>query len=397
MDLSPSQSALQQRARELAATVARPRSAEIDRSGEYPWDVVAELAAAGFLGMTIPTRYGGQGAGYLDAVLVIEELAKVCTVSARIVVEANMGALAAVMSYGTEEQRRLAAELVLGGDKPAICITEPEAGSDARAMTTRADRRGDRWILNGRKHWITGAGVAKLHLIFAQAYDENGAHLGITGFLAVRGEHAGLVMTKRERTMGLRGMPEGELTISDLELPAERVITPPGGFERGFGALINAYNTQRVGAGAVAMGIAAGATELSVEWLKRRRQFGRPLAEFQGLQWILADMEIDTATSRLMLYQAARSRGPDGSDFPDPVLAAMAKVVAAENAIKTVNSALQLHGARGYGGDFPIERMARDVRMFTIGGGTTEVLRTLIASKALGQKLPQTRDAYVAG
>ena len=351
------------------------------------------MAAAGFLGMTIPIRYGGRGASYLDAVLVIEQLAKACTVTARIMVEANMGALAAVMSYGSEAQRKLAAELVLAGDKPAICITEPDAGSDARAMTTRADRRGDRWILNGKKHWITGAGVSKLHLIFARAFDERGAALGITGFLAVRGEHPGLVMTKRERTMGLRGMPEGELTFRDLEVPADRVILPPGGFERGFGALINAYNTQRVGAGTVAMGIAAGATELSVEWMGTRHQFGRPLAEFQGLQWILADMEIATTTSRLMLYEAARS----GDEFPDPVLAAMAKVVAAENAIRTVNSALQLHGARGYGGDFPIERMARDVRMFTIGGGTTEVLRTLIASKALGRKLPQTRDGYVAG
>jgi len=396
MDLSSEQLVLQGDAREFAESVVRPQSAEIDRSGEYPWDVAREMAARGLLGMTIPTRYGGNGASYLDAVLVIEELAKVCTVSARIMVEGNMGAIAAVMAYGTEQQRELAAELVLGGDKPAICITEPEAGSDARAISTRADRRGDHWVLNGKKHWITGAGVSKLHLIFARAFDEEGAELGITGFLAVRGEDDGLEMTKREQTMGLRGMPEGEIAMSGLQLGADRALDPPGGYERGFGSLINAYNTQRVGAGAVAMGIAAGATELTVEWLRNRNQFGRPLAEFQGLQWILADMEIATTTSRLMLHQAARSRGPGGGDFPDPVLAAMAKVYAAESAIETVNSALQLHGARGYGGDFPIERMARDVRMFTIGGGTTEVLRTLIASKALGRKLPQTRDGYVA-
>lgn len=397
MDLSSTQLALQDKAREFAETVVKPRSADIDRSGEYPWDIVGEMAAAGFLGMTMPKRYGGQGASYLDAVMVIEELAKVCAVTGRIMVEANMGALAAVMAYGSEEQCKLAAELVLAGDKPAICITEPEAGSDARAMQTRADRRGDQWILNGQKHWITGAGVSKLHLIFAQAFDERGQALGITGYMVVRGEHEGLVMTRRERTMGLRGMPEGALSIRDLVVPADRVVMPPGGFERGFPALMNAYNSQRVGAGAVAMGIAAGATELTVDWLGTRHQFGRPLAEFQGLQWILADMEIATTTSRLMLYEAARSRGPGGSQFPDPVIAAMAKVVAAENAIRTVNSALQLHGARGYGGDFPIERMARDVRMFSLGGGTTEVLRTLIASKVLGRKLPQTRDGYMAG
>lgn len=397
MDLSKTQLALQQQAREFADTVARPRSAEIDRSREYPLDTVSEMASAGFLGMTIPVEYGGKGASYFDVVLVIEQLARACTVTARIMVEANMGALSAVMAYGSEMQKKLAAELVLAGDKPAICITEPDAGSDARAMTTRADRQGDRWVLNGKKHWITGAGVSRLHLIFAQAYDEQGVALGITGFLAIRGEHEGLTISKREQTMGLRGMPEGEITIEDLALPGDMVIVPPGGFERGFGALINAYNSQRVGAGTVAMGIAAGATELSVAWLKEREQFGRPLAEFQGLQWILADMEIATMSSRVMLYEAARSHGPGGSKFPDPTLAAMAKVCAAENAIETVNSALQLHGARGYGGDFPIERMARDVRMFTIGGGTTEVLRTLVASKALGRKLPQTRDGYVAG
>jgi butyryl-CoA dehydrogenase len=204
-------------------------------------------------------------------------------------------------------------------------------------------------------------------------------------------------MTRRERTMGLRGMPEGEIAIRDLVVPDEYVLRPPGGFERGFAALMNAYNSQRVGAGAAAMGVAAGATELTIEWLGKRKQFGRPLAEFQGLQWMLADMEIATTSSRLMLHAAAASQGPDQSGFPDPKLAAMAKVQAAESAIATVNTALQLHGARGYGGEFPIERMARDVRMFTIGGGTAEALRTLIASQTLGRKFPQTRDGYVAG
>jgi alkylation response protein AidB-like acyl-CoA dehydrogenase len=396
MYLSSAQVALRERAREFADRVLRPRSQEIDRSGEYPWDVVSELAAAGYCGITMPERFGGAGASYLDAVVIIEEFAKACTVSARIMVEANMGAISAVMAYGTDEQRDMAGKLVREGDKPAICITEPDAGTDARAMTTRADRRGGEWVLNGTKHWITGAGVSRLHLIFAQAYDETGRHLGLTGFLALRDDKT-LAMTRRERTMGLRGMPEGEIAIRDLVVPDEYVLRPPGGFERGFPALMNAYNSQRVGAGAAAMGVAAGATELTIEWLGKRKQFGRPLAEFQGLQWMLADMEIATTSSRLMLHAAAASQGPDQSGFPDPKLAAMAKVQAAESAIATVNTALQLHGARGYGGEFPIERMARDVRMFTIGGGTAEALRTLIASQTLGRKFPQTRDGYVAG
>jgi butyryl-CoA dehydrogenase len=158
---------------------------------------------------------------------------------------------------------------------------------------------------------------------------------------------------------------------------------------------MNAYNSQRVGAGTVAIGVAAGALDLALHWAKSREQFGRPIAEFQGLQWMLADMQTRLTASRLMLYAAARSRGPDESPFPDPMLAAQAKIFASETAIDIVNDALQIFGARGYSREFPLERMARDVRMFTIGGGTAQVLRTLVASKMLGWKLPQTREGYV--
>jgi alkylation response protein AidB-like acyl-CoA dehydrogenase len=382
LGLTPDELKLQARARDFADRVVRPRAAAIDREGEYPWDIAKALAEAGFCGMTIPQALGGQGRSFLDAVLVVEEMAKACTVTARIVVETNMGAISTVMAYGSQPQKELAAKLVLAGDKPAICITEPDAGSDATAMTTRADKRGDSYVINGKKHWITGAGVSRLHLIFARIFDENGDNLGIGGFLAVRdpdkGTPKGLAVTKREQTMGLRGMPEGELTFTDLEVPEDMVVLPPAGFKRGFADLMNAYNSQRVGAGTVAMGIAAGALDHALQWAKEREQFGRPIAEFQGLQWMLADMQ----------------RGPQASAFPDPMLAAQAKIVAAESAIRIVNDALQVFGARGYSRELPLERMARDVRMFTIGGGTAQVLRTLVASKMLGRKLPQTRDGY---
>ncbi|MCS6891498.1 MAG: acyl-CoA dehydrogenase family protein [Rhodovarius sp.] len=384
--------ALRARAAAFAREHVAPRAAAIDESREYPWDIVQKLAAAGFMGMTIPPEWGGRGASFLDVCLVVEELAKHCSVSARIVVEGNMGAISAVMAYGTPEQKAWAAKLVLAGDKPAICITEPEAGSDAAAMTTRADRRGERWVINGRKHWITGASVSRLHLIFARAFDAGGRELGIGGFLAERGQK-GLEMTRRETTMGLCGMPEGELVFTDLEVPDAMVLRPPGGFARGFAELMNAYNSQRVGAGTVAMGIAAGALEHAVAWAKERRQFGRPIAEFQGLQWMLADAQIQLTASRLMLHAAAASRGPGGSPFPDPDLAAQAKIFASEAAMRIVNDCLQIFGARGYSRAFPLERMARDVRMFTIGGGTAQVLRNLVASKLLGWKLPQRRDA----
>ncbi len=386
MDLSNAERDLQQRARDFADRIVRPRAAAIDTSREYPHDIVAALVEAGFMGMTIPEDQGGQGRSYLDTVLVIEEMAKACTVTARIVVEANMGAISAVMAYGTAAQKHLAAGLVLAGDKPAICITEPEAGSDATAMTTRADRRGDRWVLNGTKHWITGAGVSKLHLIFAHAFDAAGRDLGIMGFLTVRPAE-GLTLAYREPTLGLCGMPEGRLELRDLEVPAEMALDG-----RRFADLINAYNSQRVGAGTVAMGVAAGALEHALAWVKQREQFGRPIGEFQGLQWMLADMQTQLTAARLMLHAAARSRGPGGSAFPDPMLAAQAKIFASEAAVKIVNDALQLFGARGYSKDLPLERMARDVRMFTIAGGTAQVLRTLVASRMLGWKLPQTRS-----
>ncbi|HEY7998439.1 MAG TPA: 3-sulfinopropanoyl-CoA desulfinase [Pseudolabrys sp.] len=394
LGLFPSEIALQIRARAFSQDVARPRAAAIDRDEQYPWDIVTALAEAGFCGMTMPQALGGQGRSFLDAVLVIEEMAKSCTVTARIVVETNMGAVSTVMAYGSEAQKKLAARLVLEGDKPAICITEPDAGSDALAMTTRADKRGDTYVINGKKHWITGAGISRLHLIFARVFDERGQELGIGGFLTVRDEAKGLRVGRREQTMGLRGMPEGELIFENLEVPAAMAVLPPSGLRRGFADLMNAYNSQRVGAGAVAMGVAAGALDHALEWAKTREQFGRPIGEFQGLQWMLADMQTQLTAARLMLYGAARSRGPDGSAFPDPMLAAQAKIFASESAIKIVNDALQVFGARGYSRELPLERMARDVRMFTIGGGTAQVLRTLVAGKMLGWKLPQTRDGY---
>ncbi len=267
LGLSAAEIALQMRAREFSLQVVRPRAAAIDRDEQYPWDIVKALAEAGFLGMTMPKALGGKDASFLDAVLVVEEMAKSCTVTARIVVETNMGAISTIMAYGSDAQKKLAAELVLAGDKPAICITEPDAGSDAMAMTTRADKRGDGYVINGKKHWITGAGVSKLHLIFARVFDEQGRNLGVGGFIAVRDDKT-LRLTKREQTMGLRGMPEGELTFDNLDIPADMVLMPPSGFKRGFADLMNAYNSQRVGAGTVAMGIAAGALDHALAWAR---------------------------------------------------------------------------------------------------------------------------------
>lgn len=392
--LTSDQKSLCDRARELASGVLAARAADIDRTENYPWHNVADLRDAGFFGMTIPADYGGQGRSYTDAVLVIEEMARVCGVSGRIVVEANMGAIGAIMAYGTDEQKRLAASLVLSGDKPAICITEPEAGSAATDMTTRADKRGNRWVLNGRKHWITGGGVSRLHLIFARVYDEAGEEQGIGGFIAVRDETPGLSIGKREPAMGLRGIPETEVIFEDLEIAPAMAVVPPRGLRKGFADLMNAYNAQRVGAGTVALGLAAGAYDHGVDYAKKRHQFGRPIAEFQGLQWMLADMSVALDASRLLLWRAAASADRTASGFPDPLAAAQAKIHASEMAIRVTNDALQLWGASGYSRDNPMERFVRDARMFAIAGGTAQILRTVVASRLLDMKLPQTRGGY---
>jgi 3-sulfinopropanoyl-CoA desulfinase len=389
--LTPAQRALQAKARDLARGHVAQRAAEVDRSEQYPWDNVALLKEAGFFGMTIPTAYGGRGASYLDAVLVIEEMAKCCGITGRIVVEANMGAIGAIMKYGNESQKRLSAGMVLAGDKPAICITEPGAGSAASEMTTRADRRGNGFVINGRKHWITGGGVSRLHLVFARVFDAQGQEEGIGGFIAIRDETPGLKIGKREPAMGLRGIPEAEIIFEDMEVTADALVLPPRGLRKGFADLMNAYNGQRIGAATVALGLAEGAYELALAYAKEREQFGRPICEFQGVQWMLADMATQIAAAQALIYKAGA-----GDGFPEATEAAQAKIFTSEMAIKVTNDALQIFGAAGYSRNRPLERMVRDARMFTIGGGTAQILRTLVASRLLGRRLPQTRGGYMA-
>ncbi len=378
-ELSAQQRALVARAEALATEVVAPQAAETDRSEVYPWPVVRALADAGFMGMTVPKALGGPGLGLFEVTLVIEAVAKACCTSGRVVVDSNLGALGAVMRYGNPAMQRLWAERVLAGDKPAICITEPEAGSDAGAMTTTAERRGDRWVLNGTKHWITGGGVSDLHLIFARVV-EDGEFRGIAGFVALAGED-GLVVGEREPAMGARGLPETRLHCRGLALPDERMVVPPEGPKVGLKRLLDAYNGQRVGAATVALGVAQGAFEEAVAFTRERRQFGREIAAFQGLRWMLADMATALDASRLLIHRAAKSAGANG--FPDPRLAAEAKIFAAEQAIKVTNDALQLAGSAGYSRHNPFERRVRDARMFAIAGGTAQVLRNLVADRVL--------------
>lgn len=369
------QAELKARAARFAAEAVAPHVAHMDRTNDYPWPVVDGLAREGFMGMTIPREMGGGGISLMDMVLVVEEIAKVCGTVARIVVDANTAVPKAIIAHGTPGQQRAHLPQIVAGDKPAIAITEPDAGSAATSLTTSAVRDGDEIVLNGTKCWITGAGVSRLYLVFARFDGTPGAR-GIGGVL-VNADAPGLSVARVPLMMGVRGMPEGEVVFSDCRVPAANLLVPPGD---GFKKLMRCYNLQRVGAAAVALGVAQGALDLAIDYAGARRQFGQPIGEFQGVRWKLADMHTRLEAARLLIYRAA-SETVDG--YPDKMNAAIAKLTASEAAIEVTNDALQLHGAKGYSCDLPLERMARDARMFAIGGGTVEMQRNLIGAELL--------------
>jgi len=382
-ELSPAQKELQARARALAETHMAPRAAEIDRSEAYPWDHVERLRAVGMLGMTIPKELGGAGLGYLEAALVIEEMAKHCGASARIVVETNMGAIGAILKYGSPAQRKLAADLVLSGDKPAICITEPGAGSAATEMTTRADKRGDIYVLNGRKHWITGGGVSRLHLVFARVFDERGAEQGIGGFILVRHPQLntprGLIIGKREPALGLRGIPETELIFENLEVPADMLLMPQRGLRHGFGELMDAYNGQRIGAATVALGLAQGAYEKAVSYANRREQFGRPIGGFQLTQEKLANMALELGKGQLLALHLGRMKD-DGRLRAEQV--SFGKLNNVREALRIAREARTILGANGITLEYPVIRHANNLESVLTYEGTSEI-HTLVLGKAL--------------
>jgi len=381
---TPDQVELRARAAHFARKKVAPHVAEMDRTNDYPWGIVAGLAAEGFMGMTIPRAYGGGGRSLMDMALVVEELAKVCGTVARIVVDANTAIPKAILEFGTEAQKQAWLPEIVKGDKPAIAITEPEAGSAATSMTTSAAREGDEIVLNGEKCWITGAGVSRLYLVFARFGDTPGA-AGIGGVL-VNGDTPGLSVTRVPMMMGVRGMPEGDVKFENCRVPAENLLVPPGD---GFKKLMRCYNLQRVGAATVALGIAQGALDLAVDYAASRKQFGQPIGDFQGIRWKLADMHIKLESGRMLVHRAA-SDLTDG--YPDKVNAALAKVSTAEAAIEVTNAALQIHGANGYSCDHPVERMVRDARMFAIGGGTAEMQRNLIGEELMARRAKRLKD-----
>ncbi|MBI1734239.1 MAG: acyl-CoA dehydrogenase family protein, partial [Candidatus Rokubacteria bacterium] len=360
-ELTPEQQELRRRARTLADTVFAERAAGHDAREEYPWDNVKELVRAGFMGMTIPKEYGGQDRPLLDVMLVIEEIARACGITGRIVVEGNVGAVGALKAYGTEAQKRRYFPWVLEGEKPAIAISEAGAGSAATDMETRADETPAGWTLTGSKRWITGAGTSRLYLVYTRFGSTPGAE-GIGGVWLER-DTPGFRIGARDYMMGLRGIPEGSLHFENVAVPREHLLVGPGD---GFKKLMRAYNGQRLGAATVALGIAQGAYELALKYATDRKQFGKPISQYQGIRWKLADMALRLDAARLLIHRAAARAD---RKFPDAYEAAKAKTFSAETAQYVTSEALQIHGALGYSRNVPLERMLRDARMFAIGGG----------------------------
>ncbi|MGO3146757.1 MAG: acyl-CoA dehydrogenase family protein [Leucobacter sp.] len=365
---------LQARAREVASTFYE-RAGEIDRTEEYPMQNAKDLAAAGFMGMTIPKEYGGAGGSLLDTVVVIEEIAKACGVSGRIVVDGNLGALSIILSAAPEAMKKRVADFVLAGDKPVIQISEPGSGTDVNSMTTTATVRGDKVVLNGTKTWITGARDSIVNVVVARLIDD-GEDKGLCAVYVER-DNEGYELGKRNYMMGLRGIPEMDVHFNDCAVPKENVLM------YGLKDIMGRYNNQRVGAATVALGLAQAGYEDALAYVKQREQFGHPIADFQGVRWRLVDSRLAIDASRLLVHRAAASASTSPNGLPDPELAALGKLHAAENAITVTSTALQLHGALGYSRNIRMERIFRDARMFTLGGGTTEALRNLIGASIL--------------
>lgn len=381
-DLSPAQQQLVADTRAFALAEVAPYAAQWDADEHIPRQQIQKYADHGWFGMTLPPSYGGRGLTALDAVLVIEEVARHCGISARLIVDHNFGAVGTILNFGTEEQRERVLTAVCRGQKlMSIGMTEPEAGSALTDLTTTASADGDHYLLNGQKRWITGAGEREYTLVYARFGGVAGAN-GIGAILVEEGI-PGYSYGPRIPSLGVRGVREGVLCFQQARVPKANLVVPPGS---AFGNLMSAYNGQRVGASAVALGLAQGAFDYALAYADRRQQFGKRITDFQNTQFKLADMVIELEAARLLIYRAAAGAK---ATITERQASSVAKVFASEMAIRVTSAAIQLLGAEGYGRHHPLERIFRDARAFTLAGGSAEIQRLGIAVGVLKRPLAQ--------
>jgi len=374
--LSPEHDQLRDAVRQLTADKIAPRAAEIDETAEFPWDVYSALVAADCHAVHIPIEYGGAGGDGIAACIVIEEVARACMTSSLIPAVNKLGTMGILLSGSEELKARYLPEVARGEAMFSYALSEPEAGSDAAAMRTRAVRDGDGWVLDGVKRWITNAGVSRYYTVMAVTDPEAGTR-GISAFV-VHGDDDGFTLGAPERKMGIKGSPTRELYFDAVRLPADRIIGPPGS---GFSTALRTLDHTRPTIAAQAVGLAQGALDFAVGYVKERKQFGRPVADFQGVQFMLADMQIKLAAARQLTYAAAAAseRGDPGAGG----MAAAAKAFASDSAMEITTDAVQLLGGYGYTKDYPVERMMRDAKITQIYEGTNQIQRLVVARELL--------------
>jgi butyryl-CoA dehydrogenase len=370
--LSEEQRLLQTSLKEFSEKELRPRAHEVDVTGAFPWENVRKMAALGLFGLTTPPAYGGSGADAVSYAIASEELSRGCASTATILSAVNSLVIPPLVLFGTEAQKerwlpRLAAGEILG----AFALSEPEAGSDAAALRTTAVKEGGEYVIRGRKVFCTCGGVSGLTVVFAVS-DASRESRGITAFL-VDTKSPGYVVEKVEEKMGLHGSPTASLVFEDLRVPEEARL---GGEGEGFKVALSTLDGGRVGVAAMANGIARAALEESVAYAKSRVQFGRPIAEQQAVQWMLADMAVGLEAARLMVYRTAwlKDRG-----LPHTKEAAMTKLFATSHAARVAVKAVQVHGGYGYVKEYAVERFFRDIKVYEIFEGTNEIQRVVIA------------------
>ncbi|MDQ7026018.1 MAG: acyl-CoA dehydrogenase family protein [Anaerolineae bacterium] len=384
--ISEKQQEIVAKVREFALEEIAPYAQKWDVDEHVPREHIQKLADAGYFGMTFPEKYGGKNYSALDAILIIEEVGKHCTISSRLIVDHNFGAVGTILNFGTEEQRQRVLPAVARGEKlMSIGMTEPQAGSALTDLTTAAEENGENYILNGCKRWITGGGEREYTLVYARFGGVSGAD-GIGAILVEEGMQ-GYRSGERIPSMGVRGVRESEIIFENAQIPKANLVVPAGS---SFGKLMSAYNGQRVGASAVALGIAQGAVDYAIAYADKRQQFGQRITDFQGIQFEIADLTIELEAMRSLIYRAALTAK---NTITNRYESSLAKTYSAKKAVHIVSGAMQLMGGNGYSRKHPIERMYRDVRMFGFGGGTTEIQKIGIASHVLGRSLPQHRDS----
>ena len=376
--LTKEQEFVKKMVREFAVNEVEPLAADIDKEHRFPVETVEKMAKYGLLGIPFPTEYGGAGGDHISYAITVEELSRVCA-STGVICSAHTSLCCwPIFNWGNEEQKRKYLPDLLSGKKlGAFGLTEPNAGTDASGQQTRAELVGDKWILNGAKVFITNGGYADVFVVMAMTDKKKGNH-GISSFIVEKGD-PGFSIGKTEDKMGICASSTTELIFQNCEIPADRLLGQVGD---GFKVAMSTLDGGRIGIASQALGIAQGALDVTIEYMKARKQFGKSLSKFQALQFMVAELATEIEAARLLVYRAADMKDKHLAYGP---AAAMAKYFAAETAMHVTTKCVQLHGGYGYTKDYPVERMMRDAKITEIYEGTTEVQKMVIAASVLGK------------